>query len=133
MLDISPEKLLVIMAIALAVIGPEGIPRMARGLAKARAEIRRLTADVPPDALQALTNPRGALLDAVSGPRQAVTAVVSQPRLAVADAIADFKLAGAAPAADPSVTGPPVPNHRAPVEESQPAFVDALPDDPGNN
>ena len=106
MLDISPEKLLVIMAIALAVIGPEGIPRVARGLAKARAEIRRLTADVPPDALQALTNPRGALLDAVSGPRQAVTGAVSQPRLAVADAMAAFKLAGAAPAADPRSPAP---------------------------
>ena len=133
MLDISPEKLLVIMAIALAVIGPEGIPRVARGLAKARAEIRRLTADVPPDALQALTNPRGALLDAVSGPRQAVTGAVSQPRRAVADAMAAFKLAGAAPAADPSVTGPPMINHRAPAAKGQPTFVDVLPDDPGHN
>ena len=76
-LDISPEKLLVVITIALAVLGPEGIPRVARGLAKARTEIRRLTADVPPDALQVLTNPRGALLDAVSGPRQAVSEAVS--------------------------------------------------------
>jgi hypothetical protein len=121
-LDISPEKLLVVMAIALAVLGPEGIPRLARGLAKARTEIRRLTADVPPDALQVLTNPRGALLDAVSGPRQAVSEAVSQPRLALADAIADFKLAGAAPAVEPSVTDPPA---AAPVA--------ALPDDPGSN
>jgi Sec-independent protein translocase protein TatA len=114
-LDLSPEKLLVIMAVALAVIGPEGLPRMARGLARARAEIRRLTADVPPDALQALANPRGALLDAVSGPRQAINGAVSQPRLALADAIADFKLAGAAPAADRSAADPPVTDPPAPA------------------
>ena len=106
MLDISPEKLLVVIAIALAVLGPEGIPRVARGLAKARAEIRRLTADVPPDAMQVLTNPRGALLDAVSGPRQAVTEAVSQPRLALADAIADFKLGRRHPGS-PTPRAPP--------------------------
>ena len=100
MLDISPEKLLVVMTVALAVLGPQGVPRLARGLGKARAEIRRLTADVPPEALQAITNPRGALLDAVSGPRHAVTQALAEPRLALADAIADFKLTGAAPSAD---------------------------------
>lgn len=133
MLDLSPEKLLVIMAVALAVIGPEGLPRMARGLARARAEIRRLTADVPPDALQALANPRGALLDAVSGPRQAINGAVSQPRLALADAIADFKLAGAAPAADRSTADPPVTDPPAPAEAGNSAFAVALPDDPGSN
>jgi Sec-independent protein translocase protein TatA len=122
-LDISPEKLLVVVAIALAVLGPEGIPRVARGLAKARVEIRRLTADVPPDALQAITNPRGALVDAVSGPRQAVTEAVSQPRLALADALADFRRASAPPAAD---TPPTVPGSQDPP-------VGAAPDEPGFN
>ena len=128
MLDISPEKLLVVVAIALAVLGPEGIPRLARGLAKARTEIRRITADVPPDAMQVLTNPRGALLDAVSGPRQAVTKAVSQPRLALADAIADFKLADATP-----VTAPPPPAGPAYGVPVPAVPAGALPDDPAIN
>ena len=126
MLDISPEKLLVVIAIALAVLGPEGIPRVARGLAKARTEIRRLTADVPPDAMQVLTNPRGALLDAVSGPRQAVSEAVSQPRLALADAIADFKLGRRRPGLGP---GSRRTAHRRPMTADPLA---ALPDDPGH-
>ena len=123
MLDIGPEKLLVVAAIALAVLGPAGIPRVARGLGKARAEIRRLTADVPPDALQVITNPRGALLDAVSGPREAVSQAVAQPRLALADAIAGFKLAGTVDA----------PDRPTPAAPGQPALLSATPDDPGLN
>lgn len=123
MLDISPEKLVVVLAVAMAVLGPQGIPKVARGLGRARAEIRRLTADVPPDALNALTNPRGALLHAVSGPREMIAETVSAPRLALADAIADFKLAGVAPArtpADAAVAARP----DSPVE---------VPDDPAFN
>jgi Sec-independent protein translocase protein TatA len=105
MLDLSPEKLMVVLAVAMAVLGPQSIPKVARGLGRARAEIRRLTAEVPPDALNALTNPRGALLDAVSGPRQMVAETVSDPRLALADAIADFRLAGGAPTRAPTGAG----------------------------
>ena len=123
MLDIGPEKLIVVLAVAMAVLGPQGIPKVARGLGRARAEIRRLTADVPPDALNALTNPRGALLDAVSGPREMIAETVSAPRLALADAIADFKLAGAAPV-------------RAPTDvavTARPASPLEVPDDPAFN
>lgn len=124
MLDISPEKLMVVLAVAMAVLGPQGIPKVARGLGRARAEIRRLTADVPPDTLNALTNPRGALIDAVSDPREMVEKAVNEPRLALADAIADFKLAAAAPVRAP--TGAPT---SAPGPDS-PADV---PDDPTFN
>jgi mttA/Hcf106 family len=123
-LDISPEKLLVIMAIALAVLGPEGIPRVARALAKARATIGRLTADVPPDTVQILTNPRGALVDAMSGPRHAVNQAVAEPRSALAEAIAGFTLTGTAPAAT-----------TAPVTDGGPdaGGIAPAPDDPGLN
>jgi mttA/Hcf106 family len=84
---------MVVLAVAMAVLGPQGIPKVARELGRARAEIRRLTADVPPDTLNALTNPRAVLLDAVSGPREMVAEAVSAPRLA----LADFKSAGAPP------------------------------------
>lgn len=104
MFDISPEKLLFLLLIALTVLGPERIPQVARSLGKARSEIRRLTSGVDPDAMQALRNPRGALLDVVTEPRRAVAEAISEPRLALADAIADFKLAGAtaAPTAEES-------------------------------
>lgn len=118
MLDIGPEKLLVLLVIALAVLGPEGIPRVAKGIGKARAEIRRIASDVPPDAMHALTNPRGALLDAVSGPRHAIAEAVDEPRLALADALADFTLRG------PSTPG----DHEAGA-----GGASASPDDPGLN
>jgi len=98
--DIGPEKLLFVVAIALAVLGPERIPHVARGLGRARAEIRRLTSDIHPDALQALSNPRAALLDAVAEPRRAIAEAVSEPRLALADTIADFQFRAAAAAPD---------------------------------
>ncbi|MGH9056774.1 MAG: twin-arginine translocase TatA/TatE family subunit [Acidimicrobiales bacterium] len=124
MLDLSPEKLLVVVVVALAVLGPQGITRAARGLGRARAELRRLTADVHPDTLNALTNPRAALLDAVSGPREMVAEAVSEPRLALADAIAEFKLAGTAPARSPNPATLPAP---------RPDSVNAAPDDPAFN
>jgi Sec-independent protein translocase protein TatA len=124
MLDLSPEKLMVVLAVAMAVLGPQGIPKVARGLGRARAEIRRLTADVPPDTLNALTNPRAALLDAVTGPREMVAEAVTAPRLALADALADFKLAGAAPAREATSVAAPASGPDSPVE---------VPDDPALN
>ena len=136
MLDISPEKLLVVMAIALAVLGPEGIPRLARGVGKARAGIRRLTADMPPEALHVVTNPRAALLDAVSGPRQAVSQAAAEPRSALADAIAAFSLTGTTPASKPS-TATPAPDDRmadGDVADAGPqAVLVVAPDDPTLN
>ncbi len=107
MFDIGPEKLLVVMTIALAVLGPERIPQVARGLGRARAEIRKLTSDLHPDALNVLRNPRGALLDAVAKPRSAITEAVAQPRLALADAIADFKFTSPQVAPSPGTHGAP--------------------------
>ncbi len=125
MFDIGPEKLLVVMTIALAVLGPERIPQVARGLGRARAEIRRLTSEVHPDALNALRNPRGALLDAVAEPRSAITEAVAQPRLALADAIADFKF-------KPPPTAPSSVPNGAPATASVLAG-NASPDDPAFN
>lgn len=110
MFDIGPEKLLVVGFIAFTVLGPERMPQVARGLGKARAELRRLTKSVHPDALRSARDPRQALLSAVAEPLRAVHEAVDVPRLALADAIADFKFAGADASADPGVrpTGAPV-------------------------
>ena len=125
MFDIGPEKLLVVMTIALAVLGPDRIPQVARGLGKARTEIRRLTSGIHPDALKAISNPRGALLDAVAEPRSAITQAIAQPRLALADAIADFKFTPASTAQSP-ILGSDAPTG---------SFVSgpAAPDDPAFN
>jgi sec-independent protein translocase protein TatB len=126
--DIGPEKLLFVLTIALAVLGPERIPHVARGLGRARAEIRRLTSDIHPDALQALSNPRGALLDAVTEPRRAISEAVAQPRLALADAIADFKFtAGLGDAAGPGAAEPASSPADATISPA------ATPDDPAFN
>jgi Sec-independent protein translocase protein TatA len=122
--DISPEKLLFLLIIALTVLGPERIPHVARSLGKARSEIRRLTSGVHPDAMQALRNPRGALLDAVTEPRRAVAEALSEPRLALADAIADFKLAGttAAPILEQSSMPPAGESLVLPVVPADPSL-----------
>lgn len=124
MFDISPEKFLLVMTIALAVLGPERIPQVARALGKARTEIRRLTSEVHPDALQVLSNPRGALLNAVAEPTQIISDAVAQPRLAVTDAIADLQF--------------PRPPTAGPIDDSVPAASadttpNTTPDDPGLN
>ena len=132
MFDIGPEKLLFVLAIALAVLGPERIPHVARGLGKFRAEIRRLTSDIHPDALEALSNPRGALLRAVAEPARAlaeptraVSEAVTQQRLALVDAVSDFRRSvvptGPSPAHD---SGPPSGYQGAPAP---------TPDDPAFN
>jgi Sec-independent protein translocase protein TatA len=122
--DIGPEKLLFVITIALAVLGPERIPHVARSLGKARSEIRRLTSGMHPDALHALSNPREALLNAVAEPRRAITEAATVPRLALADAIADFQFAGS-PAA-------PSPQDAEPVAAFAISGI-AAPDDPTFN
>lgn len=70
MLDIGADKILVVLIVALVVLGPSRIGEAARALGRARAQLGKLTSDLPPDAVKMIRNPRGALLDAVSDERQ---------------------------------------------------------------
>ena len=66
MFDLSPEKLVVVLVLALVILGPDRLPQVARSLARARAEVRRFTAGFEPQTLEALKNPRRALFDAIN-------------------------------------------------------------------
>jgi Sec-independent protein translocase protein TatA len=71
MFDLSPEKLIVVAAIAMTVLGPQRIPQVVRSLLRVSGEIGRLTAGARADLDAVLQAPRDALADAraaVAGP-----------------------------------------------------------------
>jgi sec-independent protein translocase protein TatB len=61
MLDLSPEKVLVILAIALVVLGPQRLPQAARGIGRVIGEIRRMTAGLQTEMRTALAEPKQVL------------------------------------------------------------------------
>jgi Sec-independent protein translocase protein TatA len=68
--DITPDKVVVVLVVALFVLGPSRLADFSRGVARARTELRRLTTALPPETRKAIRDPRGALIDALTGPRQ---------------------------------------------------------------
>ena len=68
MFDISPEKLIVVLLIGSVVLGPERLSHAARALARTRRELRRLTGTIHPEALDAVRNPRRALIETLTKP-----------------------------------------------------------------
>lgn len=66
MFDISPDKILIVLFIALVVLGPARLTEAARGLGRARARLRQLSEGLPPDTAKLIRDPRRALFDAVS-------------------------------------------------------------------
>lgn len=72
MFDLGPEKIVVILAIALMVLGPSRVSDTARALGRARAQLRQLSGGLPPGTAKLMQNPRGALLDVLAEPRQVI-------------------------------------------------------------
>jgi Sec-independent protein translocase protein TatA len=66
--DISPDKVLVVLVVASMVLGPSRLQHAARGLARARRELRRITSDLDPGTQKLIRNPRAALVDALAEP-----------------------------------------------------------------
>jgi Sec-independent protein translocase protein TatA len=73
MFDISPEKIIVVLLVALVVLGPARLSESARALGRARASLRQWSAGLSPDTAKLIQNPRGALLDVLAEPRQTIT------------------------------------------------------------
>lgn len=57
MLDISPEKLMVLLSVGLVVLGPNKLPAAARSLAHGLARARRLAATLTDPVTSTLTEP----------------------------------------------------------------------------
>jgi Sec-independent protein translocase protein TatA len=66
--DISPDKLLVVLILASVVLGPSRLQEVARGLARARNELRRLTSGLDPGAQKLLRDPGAAVVEALAEP-----------------------------------------------------------------
>lgn len=76
MLDLSPEKLMVLLAVGLVVLGPARLPAAARSLAHGLARARRLAANLTDPITTAVAEPRRAVDEAVSELR---STIVSHP------------------------------------------------------
>ena len=101
MLDISPDKILVVLVIALLVLGPSRLLEVAHGLGRARAQLRRLTSGLPPQAARIIRDPRGAVIDALVEPRQVIADAVDMSRQAMSGALDG---PGSADASDPAAS-----------------------------
>jgi sec-independent protein translocase protein TatB len=72
MFDLSPEKLMVLLAVGLMVLGPNRLPVAARTLARGLVRVRRLTANVGDPIRASLAEPNRLLSQAVADMRDAM-------------------------------------------------------------
>ncbi len=70
MFNVGPEKLLLLLVIALIVLGPSKLPDAARQLGKALGEFRRVSGRLQTEVRDALADPKDALSAAVSDLRK---------------------------------------------------------------
>lgn len=73
MFDLSPEKLVALLAVGLVVLGPQRLPAAARSLATSLTRMRKLA--------HSLTDP---IQSSLAEPRQAVQGLVSEARSSLA-------------------------------------------------
>jgi Tat protein translocase TatB subunit len=64
-MGIDPEKLFVLFVIALIVLGPERLPKMARSLGRGLAELRKYSATARAEMDEVLAEPRAAVRSAL--------------------------------------------------------------------
>lgn len=64
-MNLDPEKVLVLLVIALLVLGPDRLPRAARTLGKGLAEVRRYTSSFQAEVNQVLAEPRAMVQSAL--------------------------------------------------------------------
>ena len=89
MLDISPEKLIMLLTVGLIVLGPNKLPAAARGLAHGLARARRMAASLTDPITTTVVEPFKASLAeplpaTLVDPRQAVDRAVAELRSAIA-------------------------------------------------
>ena len=82
MLDISPEKLIMLLTVALIVLGPNKLPAAARGLAHGLTRARRLAANLTDPITTTLVEPLKASL---AEPRHSVDSAVAELRSTIAN------------------------------------------------
>ncbi|HLI53826.1 MAG TPA: twin-arginine translocase TatA/TatE family subunit [Acidimicrobiales bacterium] len=97
MLDLSPEKLLVLLTVGMIVLGPNRLPTAARGLAQGLVAARRLAAGLTDPLHASLAEPRRAFEETIAD----VKSVIADPLQSVVQPVVD--------AASPPAAAPPAP------------------------
>jgi Tat protein translocase TatB subunit len=64
-LNFSPEKILLLMVIALVVLGPNRLPGVARSMGKAIGQLRQMSGSIQNEVSSALAEPKDALMGSV--------------------------------------------------------------------
>ena len=90
MLDIGPEKLMMLLTIGLIVLGPNKLPSAARGLAHGLARARRMAADLTEPITTTVVEPlKASLAEPLGGnladPRPAIDRAVAELRSTIAN------------------------------------------------
>lgn len=93
MLDLSPDKLLMLAVVALVVLGPNRLPGAARTLGRFVGQMRAMSASLQTEVRDALHDPEDAFTSALSELRP--TEVRRTVRRAVTDTLAPFNPASA--------------------------------------
>lgn len=159
-MGIDPEKLFVLLVIALIVLGPERLPKIARSLGRGLAEVRKYTAAARAEMDQVLAEPRSVVQSALReadledlaqltnlrNPMRYIASTASQAALGTGTASSTGQngLANADGGADNDQGGPVMADDQAAGASSQPArFAEPvpqpepsdlpLPDDPSLN
>ena len=79
MLDLSPEKLMVLLAVGLMVLGPNRLPVAARTLARGLARARQLTASIGDPIRANLAEPNRVVNEAAADLRDALRTHTPKP------------------------------------------------------
>ncbi len=73
-MNLDPEKLLVLLVIALLVLGPQRLPQVARSLGRGLAEFRKYTSGLQTELREVLAEPRAIIDTAVHEAAEAAPA-----------------------------------------------------------
>jgi sec-independent protein translocase protein TatB len=124
-LDLSPEKVLVLVVVALVVLGPNRLPAAARSLGRIIGQLRAMSASLQTEVRDALHEPHEAFTAALDELRPVTElrpgGVGRSVRRAVADTLAPpGQTPGSGPSA-PAVPGAPPSQPPAPIPDD-PAF-----------
>ena len=87
MLDLSPEKLMVLLVAAVVILGPHRLPETARALAGGLVRARRLAHSLTEPVHDTLQEPRRILNDALADLRTSTQPVPDRPPAASPDPI----------------------------------------------
>ena len=102
MFDFSPEKLLLIAAVALIFVGPKRLPQIGRSIGRWLGDMRRATGSIADEMKEGLAEPAGPAGPAPAPPAAAIPAPAPGPPPPPVQAAAP-----APPVVPPTAPGPP--------------------------